>query len=207
MFVAYLFTLAVTDLMMLVWPDTFHQQWFWFGRELVVNVLRFAFALELTWWTFRAFPSARSSARGVLLAVLLLTLGIVWWGTANLEPSAGAPVLGPLISRVQAMVVNGAIWLLTGIAGLILWYRLPVRPFHKAILVAMVPYLFVYSVVLNLLESQGWALRESLNFPLTGAYLLVIGYWAWAAWRPSEAPVQVPPLVPDPGPSLDGSAG
>ena len=72
---------------------------------------------------------------------------------------------------------------------------------------AIVPYLFVYSVVLNLLESHGWALRESLNLPLTASWLLVIGYWAWAAWRPSEAPVQAPPLVPDPDPSLDGSAG
>jgi hypothetical protein len=199
-FVLYLGASALADLLMLIWPTTFHQQWFWFGKELVIHVLRFALALELTYRTFRAFPAARSTARGVLLLVLMVTLGIVLFGTGNLEPPGAAPALGPLISRVQPAIVNGAIWLLTAIAGLILWYRLPVHAFHKAILVGLVPYLLVYTVVLGLIESHGWGIRTQVNYLLTVAYLLVLGYWAVAAWRSSESPARAQPLVPDPSP-------
>jgi len=204
-FLAYLAVIAGADLLMLLWPATFRQQWFWFGKELLIHALRFGVALELTYWTFRAFPSARASARGVLLAILLLTLGIVLFGTGSLEPPAGAPALGPLISRVQPAIVNGTIWLLTGMAGLILWYRLPVHPFHKAILVGLVPYLLVYTVSLSLIESHGWGVRTQVNHFFPVAFVLVLGYWAVAAWRRPESPVQAPPLVPDPSPG--GTAG
>jgi hypothetical protein len=58
---------------------------------------------------------------------------------------------------------------------------------------------------LNLLESHGWGIRTQVNYLHTVAYLLVLGYWAVAAWRPSESPVQASPLVPDPSP--DRTAG
>jgi hypothetical protein len=192
LFVLFLGAVALADLLQLVWPERFYRQWFWFGSQLVIDVLRFALALELTYRTFRAFPSARATARGVLLVVLLITLAVVFAGTGNLEPPEGAPDLGPLISRVQPRVLNGAIWLLTAIAALILWYRLPVHPLHKAILIGLVPYLLVFTVSLNVIESQGWAVRESVNLALGPAYLLLLTYWAVAAWRRAEAPVQAP---------------
>jgi hypothetical protein len=192
LFVPYLGAVALADLLQLVWPDTFYRQWFWLGSQLVIDVLRFALALELTYWTFRAFPSARATARGVLLVVLLITLALVFAGTGNLEAPEGAPALGPLISRVQPRVVNGAIWLLAAIAGLILWYRLPVHPFHKAILIGYVPYLLVFTVSLNLIESYGWDVRAQVNYLHPTAFVAVLAYWAVAAWRRAEAPVQAP---------------
>jgi hypothetical protein len=191
-FVPYLGVIVAKELLVLIWPEHFFRQWFWLGSQLVINVLRFAMALELTYRTFRAFPSARATARGVLLVVLLITLLIVFAGTGDLEPQEGAAALSPLISRVQPRVVNGSIWLLTGIAGLILWYRLPVHPLHKAILIGYVPYLLVFTVSLNLIESRGWGVRESVNPVLGLAYLALLGYWAMVAWRRAEAPVQAP---------------
>jgi len=202
-FVPYLGVVAVTDLLMLLWPEHFYRQWFWFGTQLVINILRFAVALELTYRTFRAFPSARATARGVLLVVLLITLVIVFGGTGNLEPPEGAPALGPLISRVQPRVVNGAIWLLSAIAGLILWYRLPVHPLHKAILVGYVPYLLIFAVSLNLIESQGWDIRTQVNYLHTSAFVAVLAYWAVAAWRRAEVPAR----APEPEPSLEQASG
>ena len=35
------------------------------------------------------------------------------------------------MADLQPRVLNGSIWLFTAIAALILWYRLPVDPFHK----------------------------------------------------------------------------
>jgi hypothetical protein len=199
-FVLYLAVIAVGDILMLSWPGSFFQQWFWFGKELVVNILRFGLALELAYWTFRVFPTARATVRGVLLAVLMLTLGIVLAGTGGLELQEGAPALGPLISRIQPRIVNGALWLLTGIAGLVLWYRLPVHPFHKAILVGLVPYLLVYTVSLNLIETQGWHLRTQVNYVVPAVYVLVNVYWTFAAWRRGDEPVEAPPLLTDPSP-------
>lgn len=204
-FVVYLGVVAAADLLMLLWPDRFWRLSFFVSKELVINVLRFAVALELTYRTFRAFPSARATARGVLLLVLVATLVVVFLGTANLEAPDGAPALGPLMTRVQPRVLSGAIWLLTAIAGLILWYRLPVHPLHKAILVGLVPYLLVFSLALSLLESRGWGIRDGAGYLNTLAFLLVLVYWAFAAWRPDEVGVKAPPPAPDP--TLDGVTG
>jgi hypothetical protein len=195
-FVPYLGAVALADLLVLVWPEQFYCQWFWFSKELVINILRFALALELTYRTFRAFPSARAAARGVLFMVLLITLIIVFAATGDLVPPEGAPALGPLITRVQPRVLNGSIWLFSVVAGLILWYRLPVHPLHKAILVSYVPYLLVFTVSLNFIESQGWGVRETVNPILGPAYLPVLGYWAIAAWRRADAPLQAPDTKP-----------
>jgi hypothetical protein len=204
-FVVYLGVIAVSDLLMLLWPDQFWRIWFFAGKEFVITVFRFAVALELTYRTFRAFPSARATARGVLLLVLMVTLAIVFLGSGDLTPSKGAPELGPLITRVQPRVLSGSIWLLTAVAGLILWYRLPVHPLHKAILVGLVPYLLVFSVSLNWLESRGWEVRAGAGYLNTLAFLSVLVYWTYAAWRPDEAPVQASPPAPEG--TLDRVAG
>lgn len=191
--VPYLAVTALADLLILVRPEQFYTQSFWLGKELLIHLLRFALALELTYRTVRAFPSARAAARGVLLAVLLVTLAIVFVGTKGLEVPEGAAMLRPVIGQVQPRVLNGSIWLLTAIAGLILWYRLPVHPLHKTILVGLVPYLLVFSVSLHLMESLGWEIRASVNYLYTLSFLLVLVYWARAAWRRSEVPERANP--------------
>jgi hypothetical protein len=189
-FIPYLVTVAGSDLLIFLWPREFNAQWFWLGSQTVVSVLRFAVALELTYRTFRAFPGARGTARLVLLVVLLATFLLVVGGTQSAAPLAGGETLGPLITRVQPRILNGTIWLLTAVAGLILWYRLPVHPFHKAILTGLVPYLLVFTTALNLLETEGWQIREDVNHLNTGAYVLLLGYWTWAAWRTAKAPAR-----------------
>jgi hypothetical protein len=200
-FVVYLGVIAIADLLVILWPDRFWHLWFYLSKEFVITVLRLAVALELTYRTFRAFPSARATARGMLLLVLMATLAVVMVGTGDLAPPEGAPALGPLASRVQPRVLSGAIWLLTAVAGLILWYRLPVHPLHKAILVGLVPYLLVFSVSLNMLESRGWEVLPVVSYLHTLAYLLVLAYWTFTAWRPDEAPVKAP--CPAANPTLD----
>ena len=194
-FVIYLVAVEGSDLLMLLWPGFFYAQWFWVESQTLVSVLRFAVALELTYRTFRAFPGARATARVVLLLVVAATLLVVA-GTHDAEPLPGGDVLGPMISRVQPRIVNGTIWLLTAVGALILWYRLPVHPFHKAILTGFVPYLLVFTTALNLLETQGWQIREEVNYLHTGAYVALLGYWAWAAWRRAEDPLRAPETEP-----------
>jgi hypothetical protein len=64
---------------------------------------------------------------------------------------------------------------------------------HKAILVGFVAYSLVFTVVLNLLDSIGWHIREAVSYLQSGAYLLLLGYWTQAAWRPQEGSVRAPP--------------
>jgi len=204
-FVVYLAVIALADLLVILLPDRFWNLRFYLGKEFAITVLRLAVALELTYRTFRAFPSARATARGVLLLVLMATLAIVIVGTGDLAPLEGAPALGPLASRVQPRVLSGAIWLLTAVAGLILWYRLPVHSLHKAVLVGQVPYLLVFSVSLNMLESRGWEVLPVVSYLHTVAYLLVLVYWTFTAWRPDEALAKAPP--PATNPTLDRVTG
>ena len=191
-FIPYLVAVEAADVLMVLWPGYFYTQWFWVQSQTLINVLRFAVALELTYRTFRAFPGARGTARVVLFLVLAGTLLLVVAGTEDAAPVSGGDSLAPIISRVQPRIVNGTIWLLTAVGALILWYRLPVHPFHKAILTGLVPYLLVFTTALNLLETEGWQIRERVNYVHTGAYVALLGYWAWAAWRRAEAPTRAP---------------
>lgn len=191
-FVAYLGVVAGADLLQLLWPDRFFRQSFWLSKELVIAALRFAIALELTYRTFRAFPGARATARSVLLLLLVLTLAAVTLGTSDLPQSASEPQLGALISRLQPRLLNGTIWLLTAIAALILWYRVPVQRLHKAILSGLVPYLLVFTTSLNLIESWGWEVRSQASYLHTIAYLALLSYWTVEAWRKGDLPVQAP---------------
>ena len=60
------------------------------------------------------------------------------------------------LEEVQPRLLNGTVWIFTAIAGLILWYRLPVAPLHKSILLGYVPYLLYDAVFLKALLQASW---------------------------------------------------
>lgn len=184
-FVVYLAWVLAADLLILLWPDRFYVNDFWLAKETVIHLLRFAVALEVSFYTFRAFPGARHMLRNALLVILAATFVVV---------VAVAPTQNPehmtLIGKVQPRILNGTIWLFTGIAVLILWFRLPVDPFHKSILTGFVPYLLVFTVALSALDAYGWGVLKYVNYVQTSAYLLLMAYWTYAAWHPSRVPVQ-----------------
>lgn len=177
-FAPYLVIVLVPELVMALWPERFFRWDFWILKEAALNLLKFAIALELALRAFRAFPGARATARRVLFGVLAVTyLGVlaVPVQTANYAIQA---------SQVQIRILNGTVWLFTGISALILWYRLPVEPMQKAILIGFVPYLLVFTVAMNALEAFGWHLREYASYAQALAYVLLTGYWCRAVWRP-----------------------
>jgi hypothetical protein len=184
-FVAYLSVVLLADLLIWLWPERFFVQNFWLAKETAINLLRFAVALEIAFHTFQAFPGARQVLRNASLLILMATFVIV---------VAVAPTQNPeyttLAGKVQPRILNGTIWLFTVIAGLILWYRLPVDPFHKSILTGFVPYLLVFAVAFSALDAYGWTAIAQVNYLDTGAYLLLVAYWTYAAWHPSRVPVQ-----------------
>jgi hypothetical protein len=219
-FMLYIMVILIGDLL-LAWgpkelaPDNllfpflgefgFQSKRFWLAKEMTINLLRFAVAIELAYRTFRAFPGARATARGVVFLLLMVTLVSVFLATPQVSatPESGGFV-EIAVTRLQPRILNGSIWLLTGIAALILWYRLPVDRFHKAILTGMVPYLLVFTVALNLLDSYGFnEMRVTVNQVSLGAYLMLTVYWAWAAWAPFRAPAE----ARGPAPVLERQVG
>lgn len=203
--VAYTFTLYMivvfaTDLLTFAWPDTFYRRSFYLQKENVINALRFAVALELMYRTFSAFPSAHRTARAVFLMLVTATLVVVLASTGE-QPDAFA-----LLNKVQPRVISATVWLFTALAALILWYRLPVESFHKAILLGWVPYLLVFSAALNYVGEYGLEVREVSNYVHTAAYLGLLGFWAKAAWAPVGVRVTAAAAAAKPAVALQSSA-
>jgi hypothetical protein len=219
-FVLYLLVVLGADLLLLLGPKKiesdgilmsllgakgFYSRTFWFIKELTINVLRFGIALELAYRTFRSFPGARSTARGVLLLLISITLFSVLAVTPQVSAVNSDDRIEQVVGRLQPRVLNGTVWLLTGIAAVVLWYRLPVDRFHKAILIGLVPFLLIFTIGLNAIETNSWSRGtvDSVNHVHALAYLLLLAYWAWAAWAPVRSPVQ----PPGPLPALERQAG
>ena len=186
-FTIYLAVVFVTDLLAVLWPGTFYRRVFYLHKENVMNALRFGVALELMYRTFRAFPSAHRTARAVVLALVSVALVVVLAATGD-QPDAYT-----LVNKVQPRVISASVWLFTALAALILWYRLPVESFHKAILLGWVPYLLIFSAALNYVGEYGQQFITLTNYVHTLAYLGLLVYWARAAWAPVGIHVSATP--------------
>jgi hypothetical protein len=204
-FVLYLLVILAGDLLLLLGPrhldvgsalfgllgeKGFYSRSFWLIDQLAINLARFVVALELAYRTFRSFPGARATARGVLFVLVGVTLVSVVAVTPQVSAIDPDDRVKQIFGVLQPRVLNGTVWLLTGMAALVLWYRLPVDRFHKAILIGLVPYLLVFTIGLNATETYGWgnSLVQWRNLIITSAYLLLMGYWARAAWAPHAPP-------------------
>jgi len=187
-FGAYVAILVVSSVLIAVWPDQFYSQEFWRPKETILNLIRFVMALELADRTFRAFPGALSTLRWVVLFVLSATLVAVLAVGGSTDDRT-------FLGEMQPRVVNGSIWLFTAIASLILWYRLPINAFHKAILLSYVPYLLIFTVVMNALSGLGWEHSRPVRYANQIAYAIMLGCWSYAAWRSVEAPARPPRIA------------
>jgi hypothetical protein len=183
-FTVYLAVVFVTELLTIAWQDTFYRRSFYLQKENAINALRFGVALELMYRTFRAFPSAHRTARGVFLLLVSATLVVVLTATGD-QPDAYT-----LVNKVQPRVISACVWLFTALAALILWYRLPVDSFLKAILLGWVPYLLIFSAALNYVGEYGPQLIPLTNYVHTVAYLGLLVFWARAAWAPAGVRVR-----------------
>jgi hypothetical protein len=197
-FALFLAVTLASTLMMAAWPARFYTTGFWQAKETALNLIRFAMALELAYRTFRAFPGALATLRWALLFVLVVTFVAVVAVTA---PDSNYT---SFLAELHPRVLNGSIWLFTAIAGLILWYRLPVNAFHKAVLLSYVPYLLVFTVTMNVLGTLGgehWERGRAVRYLNQLAYLALMVYWARAAWRTAEVPAR-PPELRNPAPQV-----
>ncbi len=180
-FAAYVVAVLLGNTLVSLWPERFFNPPFWMVKQGVYDALKVAIALELAWRSFRAFPGAQRTAQRVLLALLALsTLSLAW---------ASSPSSFETLWEWQPPVATAALWLLTATALMVVWYQVPVNGWQRAIMLGLAPYLLVFVSLLGLLERRGWAaVGELFATAETLAYLALVAFWSWAAWRRDPAP-------------------
>ena len=180
-FVAYLAVILVGNSLVSFWPDRFFAGWFWMLQQALYDALKMGIAVELAYRTFQAFPRAQTTARRVLFMLLLGTsLAVIGVPRDSSYPA--------VFVELEPRVLTGTIWLLNGLALLVIWYRVPLRAYHKAILLGFVPYLLVFTTLLRLLQHYGWQVLPVVQSAEPAAYMLLVSWWAYAAWQPEAAP-------------------
>lgn len=195
-FMVYLAAILAGNTLVSFWPERFYNQSFYIMKASVYDVLKLCIATELAYRVFRAFPGALLRARAVLAPIMaIITLGVI-------SVPAGTDFFD-MVNRYQPQIQTGMIWLLSATAVLTVWYNLPLNRLHRNLLLGFSSYLIVFVTTANILRSFGFArLRETINLVDAYAYLVLVSWWAFTAWRSDEAfeiaPVRTPALVPKP---------
>jgi hypothetical protein len=174
-FGAYVIAALMGNTLVSVWPSRFYTPEFWVVKQAVYDILKAAIALELAWRAFRAFPGALRTARLVLLVLLGLS-------TVSLAAVRSQPAYA-VVWEWQAGVATAGLWLLTATALMVVWYQVPLSDWLRAIMVGLAVYQLVFVTLLGLLKSRGWGLGTFVATVEATAYLALVAFWAWLAWR------------------------
>jgi hypothetical protein len=179
-FVVYIVAVASLEQLQALWPERYFTYSYYLLFQAFFDVLKFAVALEVAFRGFRSFPGAQARVR----AILVLILGVTTW--VALRGPFDVP-LKALALDWQPRTQTAAIWVMTTVALLIVWYRLPVPAIQRAILLGFVPYLTVFTTLFSILRmldvADGLPLAV-VNVANGSAYLLACLWWAYSAWRP-----------------------
>lgn len=175
----YFFTLYLLIVVSLEWVFPLRPGWytpnFYQAKEVLYSVLRFAMALEIGLRIFRAFPGALGMARRLVFAVLIGTLVAIM-----LVDMQGYETF---VRDVQPRILNGAVWLFSCLAGLILWYRLPLKPFYKGVVLSYVPYLLMTTVASTAVGARNFKNSDKIQYFNQLAYVTLLVYWNVLIWR------------------------
>jgi len=180
-FTVYLGAILAGNTMISFWPERFFTRWFYILKESVYNVIMLCIAAELAYRVFRAFPGALARARVVLAPLLaIVTVGVISVPTATDYLD--------IVTRYNPQIQTGVIWLLSATAVLTVWYNLPLNRLHRAILLGFSSYLIVFVTAANLLRSFGYdRLKAFASVMDTYAFLALVSWWAFTAWRSEKA--------------------
>jgi hypothetical protein len=185
-FVAYLLVNTIGHCLTMLWPEQFFHWWFFVGKQGITDALKVGVALEIGVQVIRAFPGTWPLARRLTLLALIAATAAILWG----------PVLAHRdMTSWQPRVVSGTVWLFGVTALVVLWYRLPIHPWYRALLAGFTPYLFLQASLLGTLELVG--VNNMGAYPVLGlfdsaGYALVMSWWLYSAWRPYPVPAMAP---------------
>lgn len=178
-FPAYLVWGLLLGLSMVVDKERFWTKSFYMVISGGAELLRLGLGLELAWRTFRLFPGAGSTARKVALAILALTAVAALAVIARPPFDTYETATTLVIPRVQ----NGTLWLMVATLVVAYWYRVPIHPFHLALLTTFTAYMAIFATLLTLISVRGWAIIPYVYALDSASYALAACWWVHAAWR------------------------
>jgi hypothetical protein len=185
--VAYLWAALLGNSLTTFWPEVFFNYEFWMRRQALFDVLKLLVGVEVALRAFRIFPGARATWEGLLAASIVVATTFGFWFLPR------DPPYGVLFAH-QPQIIAGTVWLFTVTSLVIVHYRIPIDPWHRAILLSFVPYQLVFTTVLTTIKSLGVSLHPAMSFLDSAAYLVLVAYWAQTAWR-REEPLEVSPAT------------
>jgi hypothetical protein len=163
----------------LAWPQWLWSWEFWHFQQTAFELVKLALAVELGIRVVAAFPGTWRLARTLLGAALLTTTAAVTLGGAPQHP----------------LLATGTIWLFAAVSVVVVLFNLPLHAWYRALLAGFVPYLFVFSTLQSILSRRGYALAETIGSIDQVAYLALVGWWVYSAWRDEERVPDVSPAV------------
>ena len=163
----------------LEWPQWVWSWDFWNFQQTAFDLLTLALALELGVRVVAAFPGTWRLARALLVVALITTTAAVMLGDAPQHP----------------LLATGTIWLFAAVSLVVVVFNLPVHAWYRALLSGFVPYLFVFSTLTSIFTRRGYALADKLGAIDQVAYLALVGWVAYAAWRSEERVSDVSPVL------------
>ncbi len=175
-FGAYLLAVLLGNRLPQLWPERFFTPRFWNAKELAYAVLKVGIAVELGVLTFARFPRARRIFLGLVAALVAVALVVQ---LAPSIPQAGEAWASYVNPRGQACVL----WFLAGMLALVRYYRVPLHPFHRTLLLGFGLYLGMYVGALSVLRARGAEAYTFYSALDPAAYAATMGIWAWACWR------------------------
>jgi hypothetical protein len=168
------------------WPHEFLSWPVWLVSEAIHGILKVAMALEMSGLIFKSFPAARRVGRAgifLILAATVVSIALV-----------RAPGFGDWAGNASGRAQYGAAFLFGWLLWLVLWYRIPLHPLHKAFLLAFVPYLLVFTVANQALSTFGMRVHWYVSYLNVVAFLGMLAYWLRVTWQ-QEAVTVVHPGV------------
>jgi len=178
-FVLYVAATLVGNTLATVRPDLFFTPAFTVQKQLLYDVLKAMVALELAQRALTAFPGALRTVR----LNFAIVLGLILIAQAWLTPRGSYATIGTW----EQSIATGDTWLFTVTALVVTWYNLPIGRWPRAIMLGFAPYLLVFVILLRVLQRRGWSFPFGLYDSL--AWLGLLAFWAYAAWRRDDAPL------------------
>jgi hypothetical protein len=170
------------DVAILARPSRFFTWDVWIARELVQALLKLGIPVEITLRAFAAFHGARARTASFLVVV---AAGTILATALRASKDAGA---AGLAQTMMPPLLTGTAWLFGAVLAFALWFRIPLHPWHRALLIGFVPYLLIFTIAVGLLRSLGWEARMVLSHAYTISYLVLVAYLAFAVWRRDPSP-------------------
>lgn len=185
-FVPYAVAIIICGNLATLWPARFFNPEFWLLKQAIYDACKLAIALELTWRVLGSFPGA---ARAIRPWVLLLI------GASTVFAVVGPPRTYAGIAEWQPRVLLGITWMFALTSVACLWYRLPIRLWHRSLLIGFSVYMVTFVALLQLLRVYGWSVAPWVGLADGGAVLLMTWCWAIVAWQPEPVPDDIPAMV------------